>query len=419
MKGPKVLARRIVLVNALIVLAMFLWVWLATPVQAQGSEEIRFIDTHNHSPFTGPCAYDENRLQEVVLKAMNDFNIQKTLFMPPPHSPENVPDCLNKYDNLIEMVARHPDRFAFLRGGENLNPLIQRVVHGEVTLQDAIPEFVNASRETLRAGAVGFGEMAAEHFSFHTGHPYISAPPDHHLFLLLADIAAGHDVPIDLHMEAISADIDRTQPDSEICTIAEEICRETDNPNPETFKENITAFKRLLRHNRHARIIWAHAGWDNTGHRTVDLMRQLLEDHPNLYIQLRPLAGQPNGILKIVSGQLKIREEWLELISNFADRFIIGLDSFYAPFKQGQSEEEFEGILFDLLFRGRKFVNELQKFSSDLVRKVAYENAVRIYRLDQPIICHRPGTSAEQTLRVNARDLAFHQRHGDTLGPCS
>ena len=53
-------------------------------------------------------------------------------------------------------------------------------------------------------GAAGFGEMAAEHFS--GGTPYQFAPPDHPLFLLLADIAARHDVPIDQHMNAVPRD---------------------------------------------------------------------------------------------------------------------------------------------------------------------------------------------------------------------
>jgi hypothetical protein len=42
--------------------------------------------------------------------------------------------------------------------------------------------------------------MTAEHAPSST--PYETAPPDHPLFLLQADIAAQRDVPIDLHMEA-------------------------------------------------------------------------------------------------------------------------------------------------------------------------------------------------------------------------
>lgn len=261
--------------------------------------------------------------------------------------------------------------------------------------------------------------MAAEHFSLHAGHPYISAPPDHPLFLLLADLAAGHDVPIDLHMEAITEDIQR----DDLCKISH-VC-DPGTENPETFRENITAFERLLRHNRHARIIWVHAGWDNTGHRNAELTRRLLGDHPNLYIQLRPLTpgrvsevGRPNSILVPVSDgsvQLKIRRKWVDLIADFPERFVVGLDSFYSKFKPDLPDDFF----VPFLKLGQDFVGLLyQQLPQDVADKVAFDNAVRIYRLDRPMVCHRPSTRAEQTLRIDANALQGHLAHGDTVGPC-
>ena len=97
-----------------------------------------------------------------------------------------------------------------------------------------------------------------------------STPPDHPLFLVLADIAADNDMPIDLHMEAVPQDMP-TPPRFALR-----------GPNPSNLKENISALERLLDHNPRPRIIWAHAGWDNTGERTVRLMRSLLAKHPNL-----------------------------------------------------------------------------------------------------------------------------------------
>jgi len=285
--------------------------------------------------------------------------------------------------------------------------MIYQVVTGQASLQETRPRFVKEAIGIIRAGAVGFGEMAAEHFSLHAGHPYISAPPDHPLFRLLADIAAGHDLPIDLHMEAITEDIQREN----LCDISN-VC-DPGTENPETFRENITAFERLLRHNRQARIIWVHAGWDNTGHRTVGLTRQLLEDHPNLYIQLRPLKGTPNRILRLEGGQLKIRDEWLDVIASFPERFTIGLDSFFEPLP-GFPED----FLEPLLEAGTAFVEQLYEELPEHAPKVAFENAVRLYQLYQPIICHRPGTPSEQALRINAGSVNAHLAHGDHVGPC-
>lgn len=60
----------------------------------------------------------------------------------------------------------------------------------------------------------------------------------------------------------------------------------------------------------------------------------------------------------------------------------------------------------------------LNRFSSDPARKVGRENAVHIYGLNEPMICHRPSTPAEQTMRANTSALDRHLAHGDTMGPC-
>lgn len=373
-----------------------------------------YVDTHNHAPLSSDCVYDDaydNQVRDVVLEAVDDFGIQMTLFMPPPHSLENMPSC--NYEHLPEIVKRHPERFAFLWGGETLNPMIQAVVKGKATLEEIRPQFVKRALEILRAGAVGFGELAAEHFSLHEGHPYVSAPPGHPLFLLLADLAADHDVPVDLHLEAIAQDTPITELPE--CSAAHGL----GSPNPEIFSENITAFEQLLRHNRGARIVWAHAGWDNTGHRTPTLTRQLLEDHPNLYVQLRPLPRQSGGgCNRLIGADGNITGEWLALMDAFRDRFVVGLDSFYSKFRPDQTDEEFTDLLDKLLGAGKRFMNQLRQFSPALAHKVGYLNAVRIYNLNRRLICHRPGTRAEATTWVDVDALSAHLAHGDSVGPC-
>src|SRR5207248_7902490 len=106
-------------------------------------------------------------------------------------------------------------------------------------------KFRQRAEEMLRQGATGFGEMTAEHFDGAT--PYQYAPPDHPLFLLLADVAAQHSVPISLHMEAVVRNMPLPS-------------GLKSPPNPPQLHENITAFERLLNHNRRAIIVWAHAG---------------------------------------------------------------------------------------------------------------------------------------------------------------
>jgi hypothetical protein len=53
------------------------------------------------------------------------------------------------------------------------------------------------------------------------------------------------------------------------------------------LKANIDRLRALLASNREASIIWSHAGWDNTGDRTVMLCEDLLSSNPNLYVSLK------------------------------------------------------------------------------------------------------------------------------------
>ena len=86
--------------------------------------------------------------------------------------------------------------------------------------------------------------------------------------MLLADIAAENNIPIDLHMEAVPKDI--PTPVSML---------KASSRNPDILKANIQGLGRLLVHNRMAKIVWQHIGWDNIGYMTIELLTDLLKQH--------------------------------------------------------------------------------------------------------------------------------------------
>jgi len=335
-----------------------------TITQTTGQLDRIIVDTHAHLYWETRSGGSADLAAKTALEIMDRLGIQKTLIMPPPFPSDNP----QKYDyrELVEVTKKYPGRFTFLGGGGSLNPMIHSIPPDEVT-PDIRRSFEETAMEILRNGAVGFGELTAEHFSLHTGHPYLSTRPDHPLFLLLADIAAKYDVPIDLHMEAVPQDMP--------------LPKKLDPPNPWTLHENIAALERLLSHNRNARIIWAHAGWDNTGYRTIELMHQLLQRHTNLYMSIkiqRPLY--PHNMPLDNKGQ--IPPEWLDLIRSVPDRFVIGSDIFYGvsgevtwrtPGGESQPREDPTWIF-------------LRKLPPDLARKLAYENVVQIYKLKRDFV---------------------------------
>src|SRR6185312_13039247 len=145
------------------------------------------------------------------------------------------------------------------------------------------------------------------------------APSDHPLLLLLADIAAQHRVPMVLHIEAVPQEMPLPS-------------NLKSPPNPPRLHANIAALERLLDHNRNAKIIWAHAGSDNTGYRTPELCRRLLRAHSNLYMEIKIDPVSPARNPPMANG--KIKPEWLRLYKQFPDRFVIGSDQHY-PAKSG------------------------------------------------------------------------------------
>ena len=323
----------------------------AAPTAARADAGVPFIDTHAHIVRSlQRKGSDIDRSAEAALALMDRLGVTLVILSPPPFPPD-WPGAYGLVE-LQALVRAHPGRFAYIAGGESLNPMIMATPAQSVT-PTVLREFQQESEAIARGGAAGFGEIAAEHFSARIRrHPYEWAPPDHPLLLALADIAAENGLPIELHMEAVPRDM--SFPNASLAG----------PPNPPALKENISALERLLDHNLKARIVWVHAGWDLSGERTVDLMRSLLEKHANLYMSLK-IDIEGNEATSPLLGSGQIKPEWVALLRRFHDRFVIGSDQF---FDQGPAR----------IGGARNLVDALPP---DLARAIGSENVERIYRV--------------------------------------
>jgi hypothetical protein len=149
--------------------------------------------------------------------------------------------------------------------------------------------------------------------------------------------------------------------------------------NPKALHANLEAFERLLDHNVRAKICWAHAGSDNTGDWTTELSRRLLQKHPNLYMSIRLGIGHaPPSFLLTPDGRIK--PDWLQLLEDFSNRFVIGRDNFIAsPTFRGDSTA---GLLSSTTPMTREWTLAfLNALPPDLARKIASENAITLYKL--------------------------------------
>jgi len=326
--------------------------------QEKGGPE--YVDAHNHlfgrGRSFGRDVVDFEGAAKEALALMDELGIRKMYVMPPPF-PDDHPQVFD-FSDLTGVIRKHPDRFAFLGGGGTLNPMLMRAVKEGRTSPDMKDRFERQALEILAQGAIGFGEMATEHFALGPQHPYESAPSDHPLLLLLADIAAREGVPIDLHMEAVD----------KAMSFPEKI---RFRQNPGSLEPNIPAFERLLAHNPKASIIWAHVGWCHTGQRTTALCDRLLASHPNLYMSFKISRDSLPELSPLAPGQ-GLKTEWRDLILKYPDRFIIGTDQFYVSPRLD--------VQFPQRARGpRALINFLPP---DAARQVGVENVRRLFGRD-------------------------------------
>ena len=307
------------------------------------------LDAHIHIARQLRAGESIEGMAALALEEMDSFGIERAILGEAP-----LTAALRRTYNLSQVIAvvRGQPRFGFAAGGDLLNSMLQETPAARLT-DEVLRRFTDTAELIASAGAAAFGELAAEHFSSGRGQmPYESSPADHPLLLALADIAARHSMPIELHMEAVPRDMP-TPP------------RAARPPNPLSLREDISAFERLLDHNASARIVWVHAGWDITGQRTVKLMRDLLGRHTNLFMTIKYDHSGNKQTAPFFSDSGRIRPDWIAMLREFPGRFMIGSDQFI-----GDSTERFAGA--------RRLVDALP---ADLAGPVANENVRRTYRL--------------------------------------
>lgn len=315
------------------------------------------IDTHAHIANPGGRRGPDFRgALDAAIGRMDRAGFSRSVIMPPP-APAGVGYEIESYRFAKDAYG---GRILTGGGGGSLNGMLQSSTPDSVT-DEMKNSFRARAQEIAAAGAVVFGEIALHHLSLTAmgpQHPYEWTAPDHPLMLLLADIAAEKNLPIDVHIDLVPEDM--SLPNRPAFGRA----------NPATLKANLAAFERLLAHNRAARIVWAHAGTDPLGTRTPELQRALLARHPNLFTSLRLGAAAPPPFIALDAGK-KLKSAWLALLKEFSDRFVVGSDSFHAPAgatHPGPTEETLAN-----------YRAALEQMPADLAEAIAHGNAEKIY----------------------------------------
>lgn len=320
-----------------------------------------WIDVHVHLIADKGSLEDFDEAARAAVQIMDQNNIKKIVVMSPPRPKENF-----DVESLKAVMTKYGSRITVFGGGGSLNPMLQEASHSTTVSDGMRRQFEEMAESYLASGAKGFGEIAAHHVSLLPSHGYESVPADHPLMLLLADIAARHGVPIDLHFDPVPEDSPTPS-------------RLTSPRNPPMLKANLAGLERLLEHNRKARIMWAHAGSDPVGFFTPRLAREMLGRHPNLFFSIRPLYNSPSAL---INPRGFVNREWVQVFRDFPDRFVIGTDSFIvASNYNGPDAPKTFAMAADKQRNAVKIL--LDSLPDDLAQRIGYENAERIYKLGQ------------------------------------
>ena len=303
-----------------------------------------YIDAHVHM--------DENDADQsikLLLASMMQLNGARAFIQTEPYGPVNPARW--DIEKVLPAIKANPGKVIITGGGGTLNPMILDAYAKNDAGAEAQKKFRARAEEILKEGAAGFGELSIEHFSTPAApvKDYEYAPADSPLMLELADIAAEHNVPVVLHMEAVEVDKPSKLPP----------------PNPPMLHANFAAFERFLSHNPRAKVIWAHLGSDNTGDRTPEKMRPLFDRHPNLYMEIKYDPGAPAKNPPVVDGKLK--PEWRQLFIDYSDRLVIGSDQHYDPPSKAP------------LARAQANALLLNQLPPDVAKKIGVDNPLKIY----------------------------------------
>ena len=305
-------------------LAAFVLVQTFIILAAEGqAEQIPLADLHFHPV--------EGLLPDTILRAMDRAGVRWA---------GNGASAMGRDDLWFPFMQAAPDRFLPFAGQGAIYMLVRDQGEAAWTLKSPeLNRYLEKLEQDLQAGRFrGIGELFVNNVN--TRPPAFQGtryPADSLLMRRLLSLAATYQVPLSIHMEADTGSVEELE--------------------------------RLLPIDRKSAVIWAHCGsWAE-----ASLVRRLMTQHPNIFCELswrdgrRPGPRNPNVSILGFFGRLK--SDWKELLEAHSDRFLIGTDS--------DSLGDYQGII-DL------YRNILAQLTPEAARRIAYENAQRLFRLRPP-----------------------------------
>jgi Tat protein secretion system quality control protein TatD with DNase activity len=328
---------------------------------------VQYVDTHSH---IAPGVDFEQ-----VIEGINANNVSHIGIMPRGGATE---------EEVVEFHKRYPDRVIPFYGGCAIQSLLTQGSNVSINKEDIVffqgyrqdwwernlEKLIEQIEKDLKGAPYrGIGEIRLRHYGNgpkvpEKQHDY-NFPANSPFMFRLVDLAAKLSLPVAIHMEAESKD-------EHIKFLGKSA--DEDTPPP---------FERLLNHNKDALIIWCHLG-----RATPEVVKRMLDKHPNLYTDISDVQPRGNNTIGVSPASLAIfweytlknsiidedgclGENWKKLFMNYPDRIMIGCDA--------MSSKNY-GRMYSALMNELK--NILSQLSSEVAQMIAYENVKKIFKIN-------------------------------------
>ena len=277
---------------------------------------LRWIDAHCH--LASDACHDGLCGADLIVKSMDEAGVDLVVLF-------SLDEGLSS--DVIDAWSRYPDRIVPLRGRDGLD------------IED--PSSLELFRRDLETGLFhGVGEIRTRH-GWYGG----DDPPDDPVLLSLWALAGEFGVPALVHMG--------TRPPGE--------------DQAALPAEWLADWERALEETPSTTFIWAHSGPSRP-----EVLRGLLERHPNLYADLSALNPVFFEVReRAVPPELMIDgPDWIQLLEDHSDRFLFGTDNYTAEAYTGTA---------DLVAYVRDEV--FSQLSTEAIEAIAHGNAERVYNI--------------------------------------
>jgi hypothetical protein len=128
-----------------------------------------------------------------------------------------------------------------------------------------------------------------------------------------------------------------------------------------------------------------YGGTDHLGDLSAKTIRNLMDKYPNLYVSLKVVGPKAPTLNKLYNAKA-VHRDWLSLLRKHSGRFVIETDNFYLG-PDTVADASISGFSKTNASKLSSTVRFLSLLPKDLARKIATENALRIFRMtpNQPV----------------------------------